>query len=116
MNTMKDLLLVYTEIHRNPFDLSIAVTTLADKYGFIITRGPGRRFAPLVVLHPCFQDTDKAVTSAVELLINIAETTQTFADEGETLPPLLTMDVIGDIQIALRINDIANTWQLQTVS
>lgn len=103
----------FLAIYTHPYDLSIGITTDNALYGFLITTGEGRSFAPIVKVEPAFPTIDDAVAMAIGFLTNVVESTTLVPEHGEELGPTLTLELINQIQTALNIHHIATTWDMK---
>ena len=103
----------FIEIVGNPHDLSVAITTEDERFGFIITRGESKRFALIAKAKPTQATIDDAVELALTFLTSVVDSMQLVPEyEGAVIGPTLTHTLIDQIRSALYADQIANTWDM----
>lgn len=115
-------------IFTNPNDLEIVIgqETGGPRFGFIISRGPGHNFRPILSGSPFAKDAEEAIEKIKELLLR-AHTfcTKELSNKGsipsQFLNPdndelvqdkILNLGLIEKIISELRLNRVASTYKM----
>ena len=124
------------EVFTNPYDLFISIGQEKDggKYVFVIMRGPGHDFKPLISTTPFFGSAEDAV-KALELNLNLMSMAArtAFANKKGDMEILLLLadhglsggidesnvlnpDLIKRIGVELRERRVAKTYEMQATA
>lgn len=123
-------LLTAMEVANQYHDLYISVgkSDSTGKFAFLISRGPGHNFKPLLSTNAAFENAGEAIVAVGNILNfvcqiikkEIVEKTDGGWTADITNPgnrPIEELDILNDqkveqILVALRAKGVANTWEL----
>lgn len=122
-------LLIALEVANQYRDLCISVfkDDSSDKHGFLISRGPGHNFKPLLSTNACFENKQSVIEATGNLLEAIVRITKNeIGENSQDIPaaiinpgnqPLEKLDILNQERIeqiikALKVENVANTWEM----